>query len=80
MDKSKGSKPEEAVDKAVGRVAEAAGSLTGNKTIEAEGRVLGRTAQRKTYRVVAHPSGGWRVESDEEVHQSRAFTGRRTRL
>jgi hypothetical protein len=58
-------KPEEALDKAVGRVAEATGSLTGDETLEAEGRALGRTARRETYRVVAQPEGGWMVEAGE---------------
>jgi len=35
--------PEDAVDKAVGRAAEAAGSLTGDETMEIEGRALGRS-------------------------------------
>jgi uncharacterized protein YjbJ (UPF0337 family) len=58
MGRKKRDKPEETVDKAVGRVAEATGSLTGDETMKAEGRVLGRAAQRRTYRVVAQPSGG----------------------
>jgi uncharacterized protein YjbJ (UPF0337 family)/predicted RNase H-like HicB family nuclease len=57
--------PEEAVDKAVGRVAEAAGSLTGDETMEVEGRALGRSGQRKTFRVLAQPDGGWIVETGE---------------
>lgn len=69
MGRKKKGTPEETVDKAVGRVAEATGSLTGDKTMKAEGAVLGRAALRRTYRVVAQPSGGWRVESDEEVLQ-----------
>jgi uncharacterized protein YjbJ (UPF0337 family) len=55
--------PEEAVDRAVGRVAEATGALTGDETIEAEGRALGRKGQRNTLRVVAQPEGGWIVET-----------------
>jgi hypothetical protein len=58
-------KPEEAVDKAVGLVAEAAGSLTGDETLEAEGRALGRTARRETYLVMAQSEGGWMVETGE---------------
>ena len=63
MGKRKQGKPEGAVDKAVGQVAEAAGSLTGDETLKAEGRALGRTAQRETYRVVAQPERGWMVET-----------------
>jgi hypothetical protein len=55
--------PEEPVDRAVGRVAEATGALTGDKTIEAEGRALGRKGQRNTLRVLAQPDGGWIVET-----------------
>ena len=62
MGKSKPGKPDEVVDKAVGRMAEAAGSLTGDETLEGEGRALGRTAQRETYSVTAQPDGGWIVE------------------
>ena len=58
-------KPEEKVDRAVGRVAETAGSFTGDKTMEAEGRALGRTGRRETYRVVAQPDDGWIVETGE---------------
>ncbi len=43
----------------------AAGTLTGNKTMEAEGRAEHRSVQRKTYRVMAQPEGGWIVESGE---------------
>lgn len=48
----------------MGRVAETTGSLTGSETLEAEGRALGRTAQRSTYRVVAQPEGdeSWKPE------------------
>ena len=63
MGKRKQGKPEGAVDKAVGQVAEAAGSLTGDETLKAEGRALDRTAQRETYRVVAQPERGWMVET-----------------
>jgi hypothetical protein len=55
--------PEEAVDRAVGRVAEATGTLTGDETIEAEGRALGRMGQRYTLRVVPQPEAGWIVET-----------------
>ncbi len=51
------------VDKAVSRVAEANGALTGDETLEAEGRALGRN--RKTLRVLAQPDGGWIVETGE---------------
>jgi predicted P-loop ATPase len=77
-------KPEEAVDKAVARLAEATGSLTGDETLEAEGRALGRTAQRNTYRVVAQPEAGWIVEGGEarqvsSVHQTKDEAARNAR-
>jgi hypothetical protein len=62
MGRKKGNKPEEVADRSVGRVAEAAGSLTGDESLESEGRALGRTPDRETYRVVAQPDGGWIVE------------------
>jgi uncharacterized protein YjbJ (UPF0337 family) len=48
MGKRKRGKPEGAVDRAVGQVVEAAGSLTGDETLKAEGRALNRSAQRET--------------------------------
>ena len=55
-------KAEEMVDRSVGRAAEAAGSVVGDESLESEGRALGRTTRRETYRVVAQPDGGWIVE------------------
>jgi uncharacterized protein YjbJ (UPF0337 family) len=57
--------PEDTVDRAVGRVAETAGSLTGDHTLEVEGRALGRKAKRKTFRVLSQPEGGWILETGE---------------
>jgi uncharacterized protein YjbJ (UPF0337 family) len=76
--------PEEVVDKAVGRVAEAAGSLTGDETMEAEGRALGRSGQRETFRVLAQPDGGWIVETGEagqvsSVHRTKDEAARSAR-
>jgi hypothetical protein len=62
MGRRKGSKPDEVVDRSVGRVAEAAGTVTGDESLKSEGRALGRTPDRATYRVVAQPDGGWIVE------------------
>ncbi len=56
------------VDKAVSRVAEATGALTGDETLEAEGRALGQN--RKTLRILAQPDGGWIVETGEAGHVS----------
>lgn len=57
--------PEQAADKAVGKVAQTAGSLAGDKTLEAEGRALDRTGHMETLRVLAQPDGGWVVETGE---------------
>ena len=46
----------------IGRAAVTAGSLSGDATLEAEGRALGRKGQRNGYRVVAQAEEGWIVE------------------
>jgi hypothetical protein len=84
MGSKKQGAPEETVDKAVGRVAEVTGSLAGDETMEAEGRALGRTAQRNTYRVVAQPDEGWIVETGEagqvsSVHRRKEEAARNAR-
>jgi uncharacterized protein YjbJ (UPF0337 family) len=56
--------PEEALDKTVGRLAESAGSVTGDKSLKAEGRALRRKGERKTFLVTPHPKGGWRVQAE----------------
>jgi hypothetical protein len=60
----KRSRPGEAVDKAVGRAREAAGAVTGDKTMEAEGRTERRWPERNTYSVMPQPGGGWRIEGE----------------
>jgi hypothetical protein len=60
----KGNTPGEAVDKAVGRAAEAAGAVAGDKTFEAEGRAERRRLERNTYSVIPRPGGGWRIEGE----------------
>jgi uncharacterized protein YjbJ (UPF0337 family) len=69
--------PEEALDKTMGRVSEAAGRLSGDESLEAEGRVLGRKGELKTYLVKPHPDGGWKVQAEEatratSVHRTKA--------
>ena len=64
MGREKRRDPEEALDKAAGRLAEVAGSVTGAKSLEAEGRALRRKGERKTYLVTPHPDGGWQVETE----------------
>ena len=55
---------EEALDKAAGRVAETAGRVQGDKTLEAEGRATQRLGERKTYFVTPHADGGWKVQAE----------------
>lgn len=64
MGRRKRSGAEEALDKAAGRVAEAAGMVQGDKTLEAEGRATQRLGERKTYFVSSHPNGGWKVQAE----------------
>jgi uncharacterized protein YjbJ (UPF0337 family) len=77
MGREKRSSPEEALDKTVGRLAEGAGRVTGDKTLEAEGRATRRKSQLKTYVVVPHPNGGWKVQTEgtsraTSVHRTKA--------
>ncbi len=65
MGRSKRGRIEQTADRAVGRATETAGALTGNQTMEAEGRAEHRSVQRTTYRVTPQPEGGWIVESGE---------------
>jgi uncharacterized protein YjbJ (UPF0337 family) len=62
MGRRKRSGPKDALDKAVGRLTETAGTASGNKTLEAEGRVTQRIGERKTYVVTTHADGGWKVQ------------------
>lgn len=64
MGKKNRSKSEEKLDEFAGQVAETLGSVTGDKTMEAEGRADQRKAGRKTYRVEARPNGEWSVTAD----------------
>jgi hypothetical protein len=50
------------MDKAVGRLGEAAGRLTGDESLEAEGRAVRRKGELKTYVVSPRAEGGWKVE------------------
>jgi uncharacterized protein YjbJ (UPF0337 family) len=68
--------PEEALDKTIGRLAEGAGRITGDESLEAEGRALRRKGERKSYVVTAHPDGGWQVGTEGA---SRATSVHRTK-
>lgn len=64
------SKSEEIADEAEGQINEAAGFLTGDRTLEAEGRAGQRKARRKTYSVRPQPDGKWRVEAEDASRAS----------
>ncbi len=77
MGRKKQGRPEEALDKTLGRVAEGTGSVTGDKSLEAEGRATQRKSQLKTYVVVPHSDGGWKVQTEgasraTSVHRTKA--------
>jgi uncharacterized protein YjbJ (UPF0337 family) len=71
--------PEVALDKTAGRVGEVAGRVTGDKSLEAEGRTLRRKGEMKTYLVRPHAEKkkGWKVEMEgakraSSVHRTKA--------
>ena len=64
MGRKKQGGPEETVDKTLGRLAEGAGRMTGDKSLEAEGRATRRKGQLKTYVVAPHADGGWKVQTE----------------
>jgi uncharacterized protein YjbJ (UPF0337 family) len=76
MGKRKRSGAEDALNKAVGRLAETAGTVSGDKSLEAEGRAAQKMGERKTYTVTTHAEGGWRVQAEgasraTSVHKSK---------
>jgi uncharacterized protein YjbJ (UPF0337 family) len=70
--------PEDALDKAMGGVGEAVGRVGSDKSLEAEGRVLRRKGELKTYLVKPHADGGGRSRPRKRPGP-RASTGRRPR-
>jgi uncharacterized protein YjbJ (UPF0337 family) len=69
--------PEGALNKAAGRLGEAAGKATGDKSLEAEGRTTRRKGERKSYVVSPHADGGWKVQAEgarraSSVHRTKA--------
>jgi uncharacterized protein YjbJ (UPF0337 family) len=77
MAHKKRSGPEDALDKAMGVVGEAVGRVGGDENLEAEGRVLRRKGELKTYLVKPHADGGWKVQAEEatratSVHRTKA--------
>jgi len=64
MGRKKRSGTGEALNKAAGRLAETAGVVSGDKSLEAEGRATQRVDERKTYVVTTHADGGWKVQAE----------------
>jgi uncharacterized protein YjbJ (UPF0337 family) len=78
LGRKKRDNPEVALDKTAGRVGEVAGRVTGDKSLEAEGRALRRKGELKTYLVRPHAEKkGWKVEAEgarraSSVHRTKA--------
>jgi uncharacterized protein YjbJ (UPF0337 family) len=77
MGRKKRGGPEEALNKAVGRLGEATGRVAGDRSLEAEGRARRRKGELKTYLVTPHADGGWKVQAEgasraSSVHRSKA--------
>lgn len=77
MGKNKREAPGEALEKAVGRMGETAGKVTGEKSLEAEGRALRRKSELKSYMVAPREEGGWKVQAEgasraTSVHRTKA--------
>jgi uncharacterized protein YjbJ (UPF0337 family) len=65
------------LDKAAGGLGEAVGRVTGDKSLEAEGRATRRQGELKTYLVTPHANGGWKVQAEgasraSSVHRTKA--------
>jgi hypothetical protein len=77
MGRKRRASPSEALDKTVSRLAEGAGSVTGDESMKAEGRALRRKGERRSYLVSPHPDGGWKVQTQgakraSSVHRTKA--------
>ena len=77
MGKRKQGGPEDAWDKAAGELGEALGKMTGDKSLEAEGRATRKKGELKTYLVTPHADGGWKVQAEgasraSSVHRTKA--------
>jgi uncharacterized protein YjbJ (UPF0337 family) len=62
MGRRKRSASGDPLDKAVGRLVETTGTMSGDRTLEVEGRATRRMGERKTYVVTTHANGGWKVQ------------------
>jgi uncharacterized protein YjbJ (UPF0337 family) len=77
MGRKRRASPEEALDKTAGALGEAAGRVSGDKSLEAEGRAMRRKGELKTYLVRPRADGGWKVEAEgakraSSVHRTKA--------
>ena len=69
--------PEKALDRTAGALGEVAGRVSGDKSLEAEGRTMRRKGELKTYLVRPRADGGWKVEAEgakraSSVHRTKA--------
>ena len=76
MGRGKKSGGERAADKVAGKLTETAGTVAGDRSLEAEGRTMGRSADRTTYTVTARDDGTWEVRTEgasraTSVHDSK---------
>lgn len=67
---------EKAADKVTGKLTETAGVVAGDESLQAEGRTIGRSADRTTYTVTARKDGSWEVRTEgasraSSVHDSK---------
>lgn len=67
---------ERAADKVSGKLTETAGMMAGDRSLEAEGRTVARSADRTTYTVTAREGGSWEVRTEgasraTSVHDSK---------
>ena len=67
---------ERAADKVSGKLTETAGMMSGDRSLEAEGRTVARSADRTTYTVTAREGGSWGVRTEgasraTSVHDSK---------
>ena len=68
---------DKAADKAAGGLGEALGMMTGDQSLEAEGRATRKKGELKTYVVTPHADGGWKVQAEgasraSSVHRTKA--------
>ena len=67
---------ERAGDRITGKLTETAGMMSGDRSLEAEGRTVARSAERTTYTVTAREGGSWEVRTEgasraTSVHDSK---------